>query len=312
MRLLVVIWCLRGIVHGSIKVKTVETQEAAVGGNVTLRCQLITSYPHIFQITWQKESGNFTGPVATYSKKYGEKLIGYYFQRTEQFTVDTLNASAITINPVTLEDQGCFTCIFNVYPFGANSGKTCLDVYETNILDPSLEIAQIASGNTSEKQHIVTCSATGQPTPEITWKLPDHLGITPETYTIVNSNRTVTVISNFTQSSSRTLDVTEVICVVRHPALCPEKRLSALIDDTRDKGSSASTADLSIPIAITCTLCVIILVMIGIFICRRLRKPKLPDFEKNGNMSENLQQPNATTLLKCHCDSDLCKERTSG
>ncbi|XP_075053949.1 nectin-3-like [Mixophyes fleayi] len=231
MRHLSVFLCFCGLVHGSI-VETVEKQEATVGGNVTLQCQLITTTSRVLQVTWQKESGNFTGPVATYIQRFGKELFGNYSNRIVQFTVDALNVSAITISPVTLEDQGCFSCIFNIFPFGANSGRTCLDVYEIIISDPILEIHQNESPDTSEKLRIVTCSATGQPAPSITWELPDNLEITPETYTIVNLNRTVTVISNFTQTIPWTLEVAKVTCVVRHPALYSEKRLSALIDYT--------------------------------------------------------------------------------
>ncbi|XP_075053428.1 OX-2 membrane glycoprotein-like isoform X1 [Mixophyes fleayi] len=294
MRHLSVFVCLWGLVHGSIKINCVEKQEAAVGGRVTLQCQLITTHPNIFQITWQKESGNFTGPVATYSKKYGQKLIGYSYHCTEQVTADTLNVSAITISPVTLEDQGCFSCIFNIYPFGANSGRTCLDVYETNISDPILEIHQTESPDTSEKLSIVTCSATGQPAPSITWELPDNLEITPETYTIVNLNRTVTVISNFTQRFARTLEGIEVTCVVHHPALYSEKRLSALIDHTRSEGSSPRPFRVILPVVLA------VVVLIGA-LCVILFHPKvgkrLISVCKTGKKTTNLLPTTANSVL---------------
>ncbi|XP_077335901.1 OX-2 membrane glycoprotein-like [Lithobates pipiens] len=122
-----ILWHL--IATRQTSVINVEKQTTTVGGTVTLRCQLQTIRLNVFQITWQKETGNFSGPMATCSKVYGARLLGYAANRTRQFTTDTLNVSSITINPVHQEDQGCFKCIFNVYPLGANSGTICLDVY---------------------------------------------------------------------------------------------------------------------------------------------------------------------------------------
>ncbi|KAM5180813.1 OX-2 membrane glycoprotein-like [Mantella aurantiaca] len=206
-----------------------DKQAVTVGDKVTLQCQLQASQPNIFQITWQKETGNFTGPVATCSKVYGERILGHFSNRTSQNTVDTLNVSAIIISPVTLEDRGCFKCIFNVYPIGANSGTTCLEVYERNISDPILDIRRVRSQDGFETLNAVTCSATGKPAPEVSWNTTGGLTITPETYTTANLNGTVTTISNFTLTG-RTGG--KVICVVRHPALHPDRYLSAFLEDT--------------------------------------------------------------------------------
>ncbi|KAM9320400.1 OX-2 membrane glycoprotein-like [Gastrophryne carolinensis] len=209
-----------------------EKQAATVGGNVTLLCRLQTAQRNIFQVTWQKEKGNSTETVATCSKLYGERLLGYSASRTAQNTIDTYNETAITINPVTIEDQGCFKCIFNIYPFGANSGRICLDVYESNISEPVL-IHQVHSLDTSGKQHVVSCSATGQPAPEISWEMKDDLIIMPQRYFIENSNGTITVISNFTyRPQPEGLETQEVICVVNHPVLHTTIRLTAHLDGT--------------------------------------------------------------------------------
>ncbi|XP_018413354.1 PREDICTED: OX-2 membrane glycoprotein-like [Nanorana parkeri] len=133
-----------------------EKQAATVGGNVTLQCRLQASQPNIFQITWQKETGNFTGPIATSSKMFGNKILGPFSNRTAQYTVDTLNVSAITISSVTLEDQGCFKCIFNIYPIGANSGTICLDVYERNISEPTPEVRQTDSHFLDDTRFVFT------------------------------------------------------------------------------------------------------------------------------------------------------------
>ncbi|KAM4795594.1 OX-2 membrane glycoprotein [Rhinophrynus dorsalis] len=124
-----------------MKVISIEKTTAPLGGSATLWCKLITPpatpSPNVLQITWRKELGNFTGTVATISKKYGQKFHGYYSKRKAQFSEVKVNSSAITISSVRLEDQGCFQCIFNVYPIGASTGTVCLDVYATSESDIS-------------------------------------------------------------------------------------------------------------------------------------------------------------------------------
>ncbi|XP_075053948.1 uncharacterized protein LOC142139984 [Mixophyes fleayi] len=253
------------ILAGSIKVISVEKQEATVGDSVTLQCQLITTHTNIFQITWQKDSGNFTGPVATYSKKYGQKLIGYSSNRMQQFTVDSLNASAITINPVTLEDQGCFTCIFNVYLFGANVGRICLNVFEMRLSEPQLEINTIVLPEISDKLFVISCSATGQPAPNISWNLSDSLQSKPQTYRIWNPDHTVTVISNFTQRTSRTLGKAEVTCAVSHPALGSERRLHTVIQyNPEEEDTSAKRGFSRLLVLVPISACVILLPLFGL------------------------------------------------
>ncbi|XP_075707355.1 OX-2 membrane glycoprotein-like [Rhinoderma darwinii] len=225
--------------EGTIKVKNIATERARIDSNVTLLCQLMTPDPNVVQITWQKESGNFTGTVTTSSKVYGQKRLGYYSNRTKHFT-NSSNVSAITISHVTLEDEGCFKCIFNLFPLGASSGTICLEVYEANILEPKLQVREIAHHDILDMLYVVICSATGKPAPNITWLLPENLDSAPETYTIINLNETETVISNFTLHISSIWDMkVSIICVVNHPVLSSEKRLSTVLDGTR-KGKVAT------------------------------------------------------------------------
>ncbi|XP_040278937.1 OX-2 membrane glycoprotein-like [Bufo bufo] len=231
MKFLVLLTLLWSSVEGEIPVKTNAKETARIGSDVTLRCQLMTHESNIIQITWHKESGNLTGNVASTSKVYGQKLLGFYSNRAKHSTNKTLNVSAITISPVIPEDEGCFKCIFNLFPYGASTGTICLDVFEPKILEPSLEVHEISQ---PDKQYIVTCSGGGIPAPDITWILPENLDVVPETFTVVNLDKTEIVISNFTLSSSWNMRVS-VICVVRHPSLGSEKLLSTDIDLSRNQ-----------------------------------------------------------------------------
>ncbi|OCT93675.1 OX-2 membrane glycoprotein [Xenopus laevis] len=204
---------------------SVDKRTVPVGGSVTMRCELNLNIakPDVLQVTWRKQSGDFAGTIATSSRSHGQRFLGPYSNRTVQFAEVTQDLSAITISSVTPGDQGCFQCIFNIYPLGASMGSVCLDVTETRISDPKLDI------NKSEEYHIISCSATGKPAPTITWNLTETPEQNPQNYSIIHPDQTVTVISNFTH---RTLGRIHVTCVVQHPSLSSDIVLSKAVEDS--------------------------------------------------------------------------------
>ncbi|XP_075118600.1 OX-2 membrane glycoprotein-like [Leptodactylus fuscus] len=262
--LLVLLW---SSVQGAT-VKNNPKEAVTIGGNVTLQCQLIIEEPNVIQITWQKETGNFTGAVATISKVYGQKLIGYYSNRTKHSASNSPDVSAISISNVTPEDEGCFKCIFNLFPSGATTGTICLEVYEPTILEPNLEVLEIDNRDIADKLYTVTCSVnTGKPTPNITWILPGNLNITPETHTTRHLNETETVTSNFTLPLSSIWDMrVSVICVVRHPGLSAEKHLSTVIDGTRNHNETLKIQPIIIAatmIVLGSVIVIVLLILLG-------------------------------------------------
>ncbi|XP_073433258.1 OX-2 membrane glycoprotein-like isoform X2 [Dendrobates tinctorius] len=273
-------------VLGSIRVKHTAKKTARLGGNVTFECQLMTNESNVIQITWHKESGNFTGAVATASKAYGHKLLGYYMNRAKHSSPKSLNITAITISPVTLVDEGCFKCIFNLFPFGASTGTICLKVYEEQILEPNLEVHKIGPHDILDILYIITCSATGYPAPNITWKLPENLNIAPEIHSIVHQNETETVISNFTLNILSTgYSKVHVICVVRHPALNSEKYLSTDLNGTGYKVSEWKFV--STYIIIIFIILILSLVMIIVFVCMK-KKRKSKRYRKSDQIQKAL------------------------
>ncbi|MEE6516356.1 hypothetical protein FKM82_025759, partial [Ascaphus truei] len=188
-----------------------------------------------------------------------------------QFTQITSNVSAITLTSVNLEDQGCYKCIFNVFPVGASTGRVCLDVYETKILEPKLETYLLISPESSEKRHVISCSATGIPAPEITWNLTESMRGKPQQYSIIHPDQTVTVISNFTQVCSRVLQENKVTCMVRHPSLKSDISLSESINDSR--GEDFSGPEHALPVLIPICVCGVCGLLMGFcFFYRRQKK----------------------------------------
>ncbi|XP_066858439.1 OX-2 membrane glycoprotein-like isoform X4 [Anser cygnoides] len=203
---------------GSVQVTHMKVQSVQAGGNVTFSCQLATN-EDVIQVTWQKEMDGDEGNIATYSTINGQKIAKDYDSHVS-FADSGLQTSAISLHKVTLQDEGCYKCIFNTFPSGAITGRTCLKVYA--ISDPKVEAKFIPSPDISEDSEKVvgmSCSATGKPAPKISWSLPSILLQKPREYHVRLGNQTVTVISNFTHTLSKILQEYPIACVIQHPSL---------------------------------------------------------------------------------------------
>ncbi|NWH57700.1 OX2G protein, partial [Geococcyx californianus] len=203
---------------GSVQVMHRKVQSVRVGGNVTFSCQSVVK-EDVLQVTWQKETNGAEDNIATYSKMNGQKIAKGYISHVS-FAHSELQASAISLHGVTLQDEGCYKCIFNTFPLGAVAGRMCLKVYV--ISDPRVEakiIRRTDKPEDSERMVQMSCSATGKPAPKITWNLPRILQQKPQEYHIMFSNKTVTVISNFTHAHSKILQEYPITCAIQHPSL---------------------------------------------------------------------------------------------
>uniref|UniRef100_A0A2D4JIQ7 Ig-like domain-containing protein n=1 Tax=Micrurus lemniscatus lemniscatus TaxID=129467 RepID=A0A2D4JIQ7_MICLE len=106
----------------------------------------------------------------------------------------------------------------------------------------------------------IRCSVTGRPAPVITWKMKKPLQIKPKSHMIPHSNKTVTVISTFTQVLSKTVSENSVICVIQHPSLNTSQELT--LPEIVSK--KAPNEHQRIVIAVVCIL--ISLFLLGLFI----------------------------------------------
>lgn len=97
------------------------------GDIATLSCTL-TEPEDVLQVTWQKDSEKTHNNIATYSTLKGLKIHEPYQDRMN-FTSLVLNDTSITFWAAKLDDTGCYTCLFNVFPRGSLSGRTCLSVF---------------------------------------------------------------------------------------------------------------------------------------------------------------------------------------
>ncbi|XP_039648670.1 uncharacterized protein LOC120554116 isoform X2 [Perca fluviatilis] len=108
-------------------IETQQTVMAAVGEEAQLNCQLMQS-KDVLQVTWQKRLPEGEKNLATYSNKFG-KSVNPEFRNNVEFKYAGLQNSSIVIRKVTEQDEGCYLCLFNIYPEGALTATTCLLLY---------------------------------------------------------------------------------------------------------------------------------------------------------------------------------------
>ncbi|XP_047432034.1 OX-2 membrane glycoprotein-like [Mugil cephalus] len=188
-------------------IQTQQTLMAAVGDKVSLHCQLMET-KDVLQVTWQKISPRGDSSVATYNELSGQ-TVNPGFKDKVEFEDAGLQSSSIVINNVTEQDEACYLCLFNSYPEGALTGRTCLQVYELH--QPVLHVRE--SNSTGEV--VVSCSATGRPAPTVTLRATRaDLNLTDyDSVSVSNTNGTVTVTTTAVLSALH-VNSTQVGCRV--------------------------------------------------------------------------------------------------
>ncbi|XP_009067714.1 PREDICTED: OX-2 membrane glycoprotein-like [Acanthisitta chloris] len=262
------------IASGSVQVMHRKVQSVQAGGNITFSCRLVTK-EDVIQVTWQKETDGAEDNIATYSMMNGQKIAEDYVSHVS-FAHNELQASAISLHGVTLQDEGCYKCIFNTFPLGAVTGRMCLKVYA--IFNPKVEAKIIPSpdkAEDSEKVVQMSCSATGKPAPKITWQLPSILQHKPREYHVKFSNQTVTVISNFTHTHIKILQEYPITCVIQHPSL---NVTLVLPKDSLSQGPDSSMTP-AVAIALGVLIPLTSLLLLTCLLCHCLKH--LPDPERN-------------------------------
>ncbi|KAL3999526.1 E3 ubiquitin-protein ligase [Sarotherodon galilaeus] len=189
-------------------IQTQHTVLAAVGDKARLNCELMLS-KDVLQVTWQMISGGSEKNVATTNKYFGQRVNPDFTKKVE-FKNPTLQNCSIVIRNVTEQDEGCYRCLFNTYPEGAFTGRTCLQVYELH--EPVVDVRE----SNSIEEWVVSCSATGRPAPTVTLSVSQQdLSFSQyNTVNVSNTNATFTVTTTAVLSGSRKHS-TQVGCAAR-------------------------------------------------------------------------------------------------
>ncbi|XP_021119410.1 OX-2 membrane glycoprotein isoform X2 [Heterocephalus glaber] len=239
------IWGTAVVVLCTAQVQVVTQDERKLLNTpASLRCSLQTSQ-EILIVTWQKKKAVSPENMVTYSENHGVVVQPAYKDRVN-ITELGFHKSAITFWNTTLEDEGCYMCLFNTFGSGKISGTACLTLYVQPIV--------FLDYNFFEDQLNITCSATARPAPVISWKVSGS-GIENSTESILHHNGTTSVTSILRVKDAKSQVGKEVTCQVLH--------LGTVIDykKTLNKGFW-----FSIPLLLSIVSLVILLVLISILL----------------------------------------------
>uniref|UniRef100_A0A3B4EBC0 Ig-like domain-containing protein n=1 Tax=Pygocentrus nattereri TaxID=42514 RepID=A0A3B4EBC0_PYGNA len=164
------------------------------------------------QVLWKKmaERGE-TLEVASYAKRGDPTINEDYADRTS--LSHSLSDSQLSLRPVRVEDEGCYTCEFHTYPEGTKSATTCLTVFV-------LPKPQVSYKTTSPGVIEANCTAAARPKAEIVWNVEgDNRTLGPPVFTVTpQDDGTILVISTLTVQARLLKDVS-VKCLVHHKGL---------------------------------------------------------------------------------------------
>ncbi|XP_048835626.1 poliovirus receptor-like isoform X5 [Brienomyrus brachyistius] len=269
------------ISHGLTElVRTQQDVMASLGEDVNLTCEL-TQQKNVKQVTWQRVSEQTSEIMATYSERFGA-TVSWLFRKNVNFLKIGLQHCSIVIRRVQWSDESCYKCLFNVFPDGAISGRTCLKIYE---LHKPIFVVKPVSG---ESKLLLTCSATGKPAPELSWDIEDTAPEHSTTYCTDNQNGTITVTKTATVQITPTLlaNTTQIKCAAQQEFGEQKENFITIPND--EMLSNKARADIW-PVV---PLVLVILCVMGFGFYRYLHR-KIHNRKQNASCGSTLQAQNA-------------------
>ncbi|KAG7236425.1 hypothetical protein INR49_000956 [Caranx melampygus] len=214
-------------------IQTQQTVEAAVGEDACFSCQLLQP-KEVHQVTWQKVLPEGKKNVATYSQYFGSKVSPDFKDKVEVKDAGLQNCS-IVIRDVSEQDGGCYLCLFNSFPDGALTGKTCLQLYELH--EPTLHVRE----SDSSEESAVSCSATGRPAPTVTLTVSQpHLHLSHHNTVRVNNDDSTVTVTTTAVLSGFPDNGAQVGCAAR--VLSGHKEVWMMIPEVKQTSADGQTA----------------------------------------------------------------------
>ncbi|XP_072253010.1 OX-2 membrane glycoprotein [Leuresthes tenuis] len=189
-----------------------DKNKTAVSGK---RASLSCSYglpEKVQQIVWRHTSAQGESTeVASFAKRSDPMIEPSYQGRV--WLAASLSNSQLTIQPVAIEDEGCYTCLYETHPDGPKSSVVCLSTYV-------LPKPQVSYKTTSPGVIEANCTSMSRPPAEIVWNVErDNRTMGPPVTTqLAQGDGTTLVISTLTVQSGLLKDVS-VKCLVHHKGL---------------------------------------------------------------------------------------------
>ncbi|XP_008144816.1 OX-2 membrane glycoprotein isoform X4 [Eptesicus fuscus] len=198
------IWFLAAVMLCRAQVVTQDEREP-LNTPASLRCFLEIPQ-EVLIVTWQKIKASSPDNMVTFSKEHGV-VVQQAYKDKMNITELGLQNTTITFWNTTLDDEGCYKCLFNTFGSGKISGIACLTLF----VQPTVFVHY----KLSEDHLNVTCSANARPAPAISWKVAGS-GMDNSTEIITHPNGTTSVISVLHIKDPKNQMGKEVICQVLH------------------------------------------------------------------------------------------------
>ncbi|KAJ0005561.1 hypothetical protein NQD34_015455 [Periophthalmus magnuspinnatus] len=191
---------------------TADRNKTAVSGKKTLLSCYYGLPEKVQQVEWTHSSpdGQYS-PVASYAKQSDPMIEPAYEGRA--WLSSSQSDSQLTIQPVLIKDEGCYTCLFHTHRDGPKTATVCLSTY---VLPKPHVTYKMTSPGVIE----ANCTSVSRPPAEIVWNVErDNRTIgPPKTAQTPQDDGTTLVISTLTVQSGLLKDVS-VKCLVHHKGL---------------------------------------------------------------------------------------------
>ncbi|XP_026129436.1 OX-2 membrane glycoprotein-like isoform X2 [Carassius auratus] len=249
LRVLVILSLLRGAYLAEI----IARGDAAVefGQDASFSCTLPDASA-VKQVTWQRvRDQEPVQTLATYSALFNDYVDDQYVGKVI-FTTASVNSSSIEIKNTTFDDEACYICSFKVYPFQPKRQTLCLAVKGISEITASVNTAL-----SSDPDVVVSCSATGKPTPTIHWKSAEkELDNFSSNFTTLNKDSSTTITSNLTLPLSQFHGL-YVECVAKSDSM--EKSIQIKLPEVENKENKVTLRNYIIPILVVVIMSIAII-----------------------------------------------------
>ncbi|XP_069020108.1 OX-2 membrane glycoprotein-like [Embiotoca jacksoni] len=270
-------------------IQTQHTVVGKMGDEVILNCQIIES-KDVQQVTWMKNLPEGETNVGSNHKDLGQLVYFQFRGKVEFEDVGLLNTS-IVIRNVTELDEGCYRCLFHIYPDPAVIGTTCLQLYELH--EPVLHVRE----SNSSEELVVSCSATGRPAPTVTLNVsPQDLHLSPNnTVSVSNTNGTVTVTTTAVLSGVHKHGA-QVGCAVRVLS-APQRNVSVTIPDVKPVKFTPAHRESSWIIGLVVGM-VIVCCLVSVFIFVLMKQKKLNRNKTPQKPAQDIDENKTPLMIK--------------
>ncbi|XP_016312562.1 OX-2 membrane glycoprotein-like [Sinocyclocheilus anshuiensis] len=234
------------------------------GQDASFSCTL-SDASNVKQVTWQRvRDQEPVQTLATFSELFKDHVDDQYVGKVT-FTAVSVNSTSIEIKNATFEDEACYICSFKVYPFQPKRQTLCLAVKGISEITASVNPAL-----SSDPDVVVSCSATGKPTPTIHWKSAEKElnNFRLSNFTTLNKDSSTTITSNLTLPLSQ-FHGKYVECVAQSDSM--EKSSQIYVPEVEYK-VNATPRSYIITVSVLIVMAVVVIVIIVICSHTRLKR----------------------------------------